>query len=77
MTQFNYIELETKPNNPIDGDLYYDKFSFVIYIYKKNIWINIDEYTDDFESYYLKYNRHEKLEYLNKISKKVSYNLYN
>lgn len=67
MPQFNYIELESKPNNPMEGDLYYDKSSYVIYIYHNLTWINIDWYTDDFDSFSVKFNRKLKLKQLKKL----------
>ena len=68
MPLFNYDKISELSDNPIEGDLYYNKINYSLYIYKNNNWCNIDEYTKDFDVYDSKIERKKKLEALNKIT---------
>jgi len=67
MPVFEYTKLEIKPDYPVEGDLYYDRINYTIYIYSNSNWINIDYYDKEFKSYDLQQIRKKKLLLLKEI----------
>jgi len=62
MPIFNYDKISELSDNPIEGDLYYNKNNYSLYIYENDNWCNIDKYTKDFDKYDLRIERKKKLD---------------
>ena len=52
---------EIKPNNPIEGDIYYNTITKSIFIYSENKWLKFIEFIKEEQIKALRAKRKEKL----------------
>jgi len=58
---------EIKPNNPIEGDIYYNTITKSIFIYSENKWLKFIEFIKEEQIKALRAKRKEKLNKLNEF----------
>ena len=58
---------EIKPNNPIEGDIYYNTITKSIFIYSENKWLKFIEFIKEEQIKALRAKRKEKLYKLNEF----------